>query len=164
MAVAAPVISVLLHGLLGLSIAALAGAALRVASLTGARGLDRALAALALDAATAAGQALLLGLVSLGTSPVALSLAAGVTWLAARARLTVPSPRPAPRRPARAPERNLSRAAPAGAAGVGRAASDAGPPLQAPPASTRRLDRLLRCLAQTQPAFEGREHLVYGPP
>jgi len=88
------VISVLLHGLLGLSIAALAGAALRVASLTGARGLDRALAALALGAATAAGQALLLGLVSLGTSPVALSLAAGVTWLAARARLTAPSPRP----------------------------------------------------------------------
>jgi hypothetical protein len=88
------VISVLFHALLGLSVAALAGAALRVASLTGARGLDRALAALALGAAAAVGQALLLGLVRLGTSPVALSLAAGGTWLAARACLAAPSPRP----------------------------------------------------------------------
>jgi hypothetical protein len=79
---------------MGLATAALAGAALRVASLTGARGLDRVLAALPLIAAAAIAEALVLGLVDLGTSPVALSLAAGVTWLVARVRLPAPSPRP----------------------------------------------------------------------
>jgi hypothetical protein len=87
-------ISAIQHALLGLAIAALAGAALRVASLTGARGLDRVLAALPLAAAAAVGEGLLLGLARLGTSPVALTLAAGATWPRARTRLPAPSPRP----------------------------------------------------------------------
>jgi hypothetical protein len=60
--------SALLHALLGLSVVALSGAALRLASLTGARGLDRVLAAAPLAAAAAVLEALLLGLAGLGAS------------------------------------------------------------------------------------------------
>ena len=82
------------HALLGLSLAALAGASLRVAALTGARGLDRVIAALPLAAAAAVGESLLLGLVGLGTNPLALASGAGLAWMALRRRLAPPSPRP----------------------------------------------------------------------
>ena len=72
------------HALLGLSVAALAGAGLRVAALTGATGLPRVLAAATLAVAAAVLGALALGLVGLGGSPIALSAAAFATWLAAR--------------------------------------------------------------------------------
>jgi hypothetical protein len=82
------------HALLVLSLACLAGAGLRLAALTGATGLPRALAAAAFGASAACLCALLLGLVGLGTSPVLLPLAAVALWLAARLRLPAPSPRP----------------------------------------------------------------------
>jgi hypothetical protein len=70
--------------LLVAAVAALGGAALRVASLTGATGLERAVAAAPLFAAAAVVEALALGAVGLGGSQVALGLAAALTWLAAR--------------------------------------------------------------------------------
>lgn len=80
--------------LLALCVAALVGAGLRVADRTGAAGLERLLAAVVLAAAAAVTQALAFGLVGLGSSPVALGLAAGATWLAARLLLPAPAPRP----------------------------------------------------------------------
>ena len=80
--------------LLALAVAALAGAALRLASTTGARGLVRVVAAAPLGASIAVLETLALGLPGLGGSPVALSLAAGATWLAARTWLPAPEPRP----------------------------------------------------------------------
>jgi hypothetical protein len=71
------------HVLLALSVLALGAAALRVASLASPRGLERAVAAAPLAAAAAAAEALLLGLIGIGTSPVALPLAAAATWLVA---------------------------------------------------------------------------------
>jgi len=82
------------HALLGLSIAALAGASLRLASLSGSRGIDRAIAALPLAAAAAVLEALLLGLFGIGTNPIALGAAAAATWLLVRARVPAASPRP----------------------------------------------------------------------
>jgi hypothetical protein len=82
------------HVLFGLSLACLAGAGLRLASLTGAGDLTRALAAAALAASAACLSALLLGLAGLGTSPIALTLAAAALWLAARLRLPEPTPPP----------------------------------------------------------------------
>jgi hypothetical protein len=79
--------------LLALAVAALLGAGLRVAALAGSVGLERLVGAAVVAAAAAVVEALALGLVGLGSSPVALSLAAGATWLVAR-RLPAPSPRP----------------------------------------------------------------------
>jgi hypothetical protein len=83
------------HGLLGVAVAALAAAGLRVASLAAPSGLERALSAVALAVAAAVLEALLLGLVGLGGSALALTLAAVATWLAC-ARL-LPTPEPAGR-------------------------------------------------------------------
>lgn len=83
------------HALLGLSIAALAGASLRLASLTGSSGIDRVIAALPLAAAAAVLEALALGLLGLGTDPLALGGAAAATWLLARACVPAPSARAA---------------------------------------------------------------------
>ena len=78
--------------LLALAIAALMGVGLRLAALTGAVGLERTVAAAVLAGGAAVAEALGLGLVGLGSSPVALSLAAGLTWLACL-RLPVPQRR-----------------------------------------------------------------------
>ena len=71
------------HTLLALCVVAIGGAALRLAALTGARGLTRALAAAPIAVSAVVIHALLLGLLGLGTSPVALGAAAGLTWVAA---------------------------------------------------------------------------------
>lgn len=78
------------HALLGLSVAALGGAGLRVASLAAPSGLDRVLAAVTFAACAAVIQAVLLGLVGLGGSPLALAAAACATWLSCRALLPRP--------------------------------------------------------------------------
>jgi hypothetical protein len=83
------------HALLILSVGALAGAAIRLASLAAPSGPERVLAASALGAGAAAIEALGLALVGLGGDPVALSAAAGAAWLAARRWL------PRPRLPVR---------------------------------------------------------------
>src|SRR5215208_1145837 len=82
---------VVLHVLLALAILALAGAALRIVTRVAPAGLERAIAALVVGVALAVAQALALGLVGLGASPVALTLAAAATggadlagWWAAR--------------------------------------------------------------------------------
>src|SRR3954462_3609320 len=82
---------VLNHALLGVSTAALAVAGLRLGSPLAERGLSRAIAAAAFAVAAAVGEAILLGLVSLGGSTAALTLAAPGTAAAAVALL----PRPA---------------------------------------------------------------------
>jgi hypothetical protein len=79
------------HALLGLSVAALAGAAVRAASPLSPGGLPRAIVAMTFAAAAAVAEALALGLVSLSGSWAALTAAAIATWLAARVLL----PRPA---------------------------------------------------------------------
>ncbi len=79
------------HVLLGLSIAALGAAGLRVASLAAPRGLERVVTAAVVVCAAAVIQTLLLGLLALGGSPVALALAAGATWLGARLLLPAPA-------------------------------------------------------------------------
>ncbi|MEA2613751.1 MAG: hypothetical protein QOI52_1710, partial [Chloroflexota bacterium] len=78
------------HALLGLSVAALAGAGLRAASPLAAAGLTRALVAATLASAAAVAEALALGLFALGGSTLALSAAALLTWAAARALLPEP--------------------------------------------------------------------------
>ncbi len=80
----APVAWVAQHAVLGLAALALSAAALRAASLTGAVGLERIVAAAPIAAGVACSQCLLLGLVRLGSSPVALGLAAALTWMASR--------------------------------------------------------------------------------
>jgi len=82
------------HVLLGLSVAGLGAAGLRAAAALGARGLPRVLAAAALGWAAAVVHALGLGVVDLGGSPVALALAAALTWLLARWRLETHTPAP----------------------------------------------------------------------
>lgn len=69
------------HLLLLISVAALIGASVRVASLAAPSGLERVLAAAPLAAALAVCQALALGLVGAGTEPLALTGAALLTWL-----------------------------------------------------------------------------------
>jgi hypothetical protein len=78
------------HLLLALAVCSLGAAAVRVASLAAPRGLARVLAAAPLGVAAAVVEALALGLVGWGGSPVALTLAAVVTWAVVR----VLAPRP----------------------------------------------------------------------
>ena len=79
------------HVLLALSVLALGAAGSRAAAALGATGLVRVLAAAPI-AATAAGLcSLALGLVDLGADPIALALAAGALWLAARGGLPEPA-------------------------------------------------------------------------
>src|SRR3954465_5845151 len=82
---------VLHHALLAVSAAALAAAGVRGASPLAPAGLARLLVAAVLATAPAGGEAILLGLLALGGSPLALALAALVSWLVVRASL----PRPA---------------------------------------------------------------------
>src|SRR3954469_4521756 len=83
------------HLLLGVAVAALAAAALRLAAAAApAGGLARAVAAVPLFGAGAVLSALLLGLVGLGASPVALTLAALACWLGARAGIAAPAVSP----------------------------------------------------------------------
>jgi hypothetical protein len=82
---------VVLHVLLALAILALGGAALRIAARAAPAGLERAIAAFVVGVALAIAEALALGLIGLGASPVALSLAAAATWAATRA---LPAPQP----------------------------------------------------------------------
>jgi hypothetical protein len=81
---------VLHHALLGASVVALASAGLRLASMLAERGLPRLLAAAAFATAAAVAEALLLGLVSLGGSIAALTVAALAT--AAVAYVLLPRP------------------------------------------------------------------------
>jgi hypothetical protein len=81
------------HALLGVAVVALAAAGLRLASQLVERGLARAVAVAVFAVATAVGEAIVLGLVSLGGSSVALTVAALLTAAAALAFL----PRPAVR-------------------------------------------------------------------
>ncbi len=77
------------HAVLGIAALALGAAALRAAALAGAAGLERMVAAAPLAAAAACLECVVLGLAGLGSSPVALSAAAGLTWLAS---LRLPAP------------------------------------------------------------------------
>src|SRR3954449_5629857 len=79
------------HALLGLSVAALAGAGLRAASPLAPAGLARALVAATFASAAAVAEALLLGLFALAGSTAALGVAAVATWVVAR--LLLPEPR-----------------------------------------------------------------------
>jgi hypothetical protein len=88
---ASRLVPVVHHALLGLSVVALAVAGLRVASPLAERGLARLLAAAVVAVAAAVEEAILLGLVSLGGSTIALSLAA----LATGAGALILLPRPA---------------------------------------------------------------------
>ena len=82
------------HVVLGLAIAALGGAGLRLASLAAPSGPERAVAAVVIAASIAALEALALGLVRLGTSTAALAGAAALTWLLARSFLPAPDSPP----------------------------------------------------------------------
>lgn len=70
-------------GLLVSAVAALGAAGLRAASLAAPQGLERGLAAAPLTVAAGVSEALALGTVGLGGSPLALAAAAWVTWLCA---------------------------------------------------------------------------------
>ncbi len=82
------------HVVLGLAIAALGGAGLRLASLAAPRGPERAVAAVVIAASIAALEALALGLVRLGTNTAALAGAAALTWVLARTLLPAPASPP----------------------------------------------------------------------
>jgi hypothetical protein len=88
--VSADASTVLHHVAWALSVVALGAAGLRAAAAMAPRGLARVVAAAVLAAATALAEALGLSLLGLGGSPVALGLAAGATWLAARLALPAP--------------------------------------------------------------------------
>jgi hypothetical protein len=77
--------------LLAIAVCAMASAAVRVASLAAPRGLARLLAAAPLAVGAAVVEALALGLVGWGGSPVALTLAAVVTWAVVRVATPAPS-------------------------------------------------------------------------
>lgn len=81
------------HLLLGAAVAALLGAGMRVGSGFAPDGLARALSAVVVAASAAVIHALLLGAVSLGSDPWALTAAALGTWVAARALLPEPKVR-----------------------------------------------------------------------
>src|SRR4051812_14777872 len=72
--------TLLSHALLALAVGALGAGGARAAGALGARGLERVLAAIALGAAAAVAEAIVLGLVDLGGSGPALALAALATW------------------------------------------------------------------------------------
>jgi len=86
------VVAILHHALLGLSVAALGAAGLRVGSLLAPTGLARALAAAPLAVGAAVAEALALGLGGLGGSAAALSAAALATWAAVRAMVPASGP------------------------------------------------------------------------
>ena len=102
------------QALLAVSVVALADGGFRLASLAATGGLERVVATATLAAAAATLEALLLGLIGLGTEPLALAPAAAVTWLAAWRLL----PSPADGGPRRAC-RMVARHAVLEAAGVG---------------------------------------------
>jgi hypothetical protein len=79
-----PVSAVTHHALFGVACAALGYAGLRLARAAGARGLEEIVAAAPLAAAAAVVETLGLGLVGLGTEPLVLAGAAGLTAVAAR--------------------------------------------------------------------------------
>lgn len=79
------------HVLLVASVLALGAAALRAASTLAPDGLERVLVAAVLGATAAIAEALLLGLAGAGSSPVALALAAGATYLGTRFALPAPA-------------------------------------------------------------------------
>ena len=103
------------HVLLGLAVAALGAAAVRLVSRAAPDGPERLVAAVPLAAAAAVTEALALGLLELGGSTAALAGAAALTWLAVRA-LT-----PDPARPVRSEAADAWRALPV----EGRAAAGA---------------------------------------
>lgn len=78
------------HVLLALAVTAMGATAGRLASLAVPRGLGRAVAAAVLGGALVVAQALLLGLVALGGSAIALTAAACLSWVLARATLPAP--------------------------------------------------------------------------
>jgi hypothetical protein len=78
------------HAALGLAVASLGGASLRLAGRAVPAGLGRVVAAAPLGAAAAVTESLALGLFGLGTSTVALLLAALATWGAAARWLPAP--------------------------------------------------------------------------
>src|SRR3954447_19842557 len=86
---------VLHHALLAVSVAALAAAGVRAATPLAPTGLARVLVAAVFATAAAVAEAILLGLLALGGSPVALAVAAVGTWLIARALLPRPATSPA---------------------------------------------------------------------
>ena len=88
-------VNVLLHALLGLSVAALFGAGLRLAAALTEDTLAVTVSAAVFATTAAVAEALALGLVGLGTEPVPLALAALGTWAAARATLDPPRIGPA---------------------------------------------------------------------
>lgn len=77
--------------MLAITAAALGGTGLRVANLAAPSGLERLLAAGVLATAVAVVEALALGLVGLGTHPIALPVIAGATWLVAVRALPRPT-------------------------------------------------------------------------
>jgi hypothetical protein len=79
------------HVVLALSVLGLAQAALRVATLLVPSGLERVIAAAVLGVAVAVAEALTLGLVGLGGSPIGLAAAAAATWAAAFTLLPKPA-------------------------------------------------------------------------
>lgn len=83
--------SVLQHGVLGLSVAALVGAAIRLASPFAESGLDRAISVATFACALAVAEAMLLGFVGLGSEPWALATAALLTWLSVRLTIAPPT-------------------------------------------------------------------------
>jgi hypothetical protein len=85
-----PVAAVVHHVLLALAVLAIGHASVRAASRIVPSGLDRLIAAIVLGAATIVVEAIALGLLSLGGDTAALSIAAGLTWLAVL--LLVPGP------------------------------------------------------------------------
>ena len=81
--------------LFALSLGALGGAGIRVASVAAPRGLERVIAAVTVAGAATVAEPLLLGAVGLGGSTAALCIAAAATWLAARALTPAPAVTPA---------------------------------------------------------------------
>jgi hypothetical protein len=85
--------AVLHHMLLAVSLVALGAAGLRAGAALGAAGLLRVLAAVPIAATAAALETLALGLVDLGSDPLALTLGACGVWLLAVSRLSPPKSR-----------------------------------------------------------------------
>jgi hypothetical protein len=86
--------AVLHHALLALAVVGLAEASLRLASLAAPRGLERVITAVVAGVSLAIVEALLLGLLGLGSNTIALAGAAGLAWAGAVALLPAPRIRP----------------------------------------------------------------------